>query len=153
MSEDFLKRISTNKENEKDNPFAKLFQEKKEKVIPKVEEKKEEGISGIENLGTSSTSKNEGEMFSNVENVEKENTKLPSKDISNENIFEKKEEKVEDGSSFLFNTTSSTQDLTFDDLTVESTNTDQKKIEHVVELLKKGMIDESIEFIKQNFKK
>ncbi|MEJ5307737.1 MAG: hypothetical protein WHT27_05515 [candidate division WOR-3 bacterium] len=153
MSEDFLKRISTNKENEKDNPFAKLFQEKKEKVIPKVEEKKEEGISGIENLGTSPTSKNEGEMFSETENIEKDDSKLPSKDISKENIFEKKEEKVDDSSTFLFNTTSSTQDLTFDDLTAESTINDQKKIEHVVELLEKGLIDESIEFIKQNFKK
>ncbi|MEO0288654.1 MAG: hypothetical protein ABIN00_03370 [candidate division WOR-3 bacterium] len=153
MSEDFLKKISTNKENEKDNPFAKLFQEKKEKVTPKVEEKKDEGISGIENLGTSPTSKDEGEIFPDTENVEKDNTKLPSKDISRENIFEKNEEKVADGSSFLFNTTSSTQDLTFDDLTTESTNIDQKKIEHVVELLKKGLIDESIEFIKQNFKK
>lgn len=153
MSEDFLKKISTNKESEKDNPFAKLFQEKKEKLVPKVEEKKDEGISGIENLGTSSTSKNEDEIFSSVQDTEKDKKNLPSKDIARENIFEKKEENVTDGSSFLFNTTSSTQDLTFDDLSTESDKIDEKKIEHVVELLKKGLIDESIEFIKQNFKK
>lgn len=153
MSEDFLKKISTNKENDKNNPFAKLFQEKKEKVAPKVEEKKEEGISGIENLGTSTTSNNDGEIFSGFEDTEKEITKLPSKDISKENIFEKNEEKYEDSSSFLFNTTSSTQNLTFDDLTTEKTKPDEKNIEQVVELLRKGLVDESIDFIKKNFKK
>uniref|UniRef100_A0A7C3J657 Uncharacterized protein n=1 Tax=candidate division WOR-3 bacterium TaxID=2052148 RepID=A0A7C3J657_UNCW3 len=152
MSEDFLKKISSNRGDEKDNPFSKLFQEKKEKIVPTVEEKKEEGISGIENLGTSSTSKNEDEIFE-TQRPENENYPLPSKDISKENIFEKKEETVSYDSSFLINTSSSTQDLTFDDLSTEKTSSEKEKIEKVVDMLKKGLVDESIEFIKQNFKK
>ncbi len=152
MSEDFLKKISSNRGDEKDNPFSKLFQEKKEKIVPTVEEKKEEGISGIENLGTSSTSRNEDEIFE-TQRPENENYPLPSKDISKENIFEKKEETVSYDSSFLINTSSSTQDLTFDDLSTEKTSSEKEKIEKVVDMLKKGLVDESIEFIKQNFKK
>ncbi len=152
MSEDFLKKISSNRGDEKDNPFSKLFQEKKEKIVPTVEEKKEEGISGIENLGNSSTSRNEDEIFE-TQRPENENYPLPSKDISKENIFEKKEETVSYDSSFLINTSSSTQDLTFDDLSTEKTSSEKEKIEKVVDMLKKGLVDESIEFIKQNFKK
>lgn len=117
-----------------------------------MKKKKEEGISGIENLGTSSTSRNEDEIFE-TQRPENENYPLPSKDISKENIFEKKEETVSYDSSFLINTSSSTQDLTFDDLSTEKTSSEKEKIEKVVDMLKKGLVDESIEFIKQNFKK
>lgn len=153
MSEDFLKKISSKRGNEKDNPFSKLFQEKKEKIVPTVEEKKDEGIIGIENLGTSSTSRNEDENFSENYNSENENSPLPSKDMSKENIFEKKEETVSNDSSLFFNTSSSTQDLTFDDLSTGKNSSDEDKIEKVTDMLKKGLVDESIEFIKQNFKK
>ncbi len=106
MSDSFIKKISGTDGKKAENPFNKLFEEKKNQLGIKPPEKTEEkakGIDGIENLGNSPTKTDTFTMESEPAKIEpapivketpaepekKEDflNKIPSRSLENADIF------------------------------------------------------------------
>lgn len=151
MADDFLKKISPKKDSNQNNPFAKMFNEKTEKLFKDVpKEKEEDETKDIQNLGTSTTDKpEEREPIDNT--IKDEPQDIPSKDMAREDLFKNMDEQIEHD-NFTFDANSSTRDLFFDDPPTDSNDKD-KKIEHVVKLLKENNVAEALKYISENFKK
>ncbi len=148
MADDFLKKISTKKDSNPNNPFSKIFNEKTEKLFKDVPKENKED--GIQNLGSSTIDKpKETEPIDNT--LKDDPQDIPSKDMMREDLFKNIDERIE-SDNFSFDTNSSTRDLFFDDTSTDSNDRD-KKIENVVKLLKENNITEAIKYINENFKK
>lgn len=170
MSEDFLKKISSQPKQSDANPLSSLFRQKKEDFEAKEEsaaqEKKKDapaGFDGIENLGNSPTSK---ERFKEEpvpqpevkpveepavnetppEEPKKEDilSKIPAKSLDNADIFSSND--TDDSSGFIIKTNSSYETLNLDEPSAQETFT-PAVIEEIVSKLKQNKPEEAISII------
>jgi len=168
MSEDFLKKISSQGKQSESNPLSSLFKKKIEEVEAKEGQQAKPvlppaGFDGIENLGNSPTSK---ERFNGDETVEeksppqsqaaetapvkleeKENLadKIPAKSLDNADIFSRGLQ--DDDGGFVIKTSSSFESLNLDDEKQDASLFSEKVIEEVVNKLKANKPDEAISII------
>lgn len=87
MSDDFLKKISNKEKNDKNNPFSRVFQEKRESTGKNIDKdkKNEGGIDGIENLGNTGTPSAETSFSDDTQKTED----IPAKEPAKDNILDK----------------------------------------------------------------
>jgi len=168
MSEDFLKKISSQGKQSGSNPLSSLFKQKKEEVEAKEEQQEKPaqppaGFDGIENLGNSLTSKEKltsGEIAEEkttppsqtsesepLKNTKAKNLadKIPAKSLDNADIFSRGLQ--DDDGGFVIKTSSSFESLNLDDEKEKTSLFTEKVIEEIINKLKANKPDEAISII------
>lgn len=175
MSEDFLKKISSQPKQEGSNPLSSLFKQKKEDFEAKEEiaatEKKKEapaGFDGIENLGNSPTSKErfkeepvqQDEQKPSAEPPKQEAepeapkksdifSKIPAKSLDNADIFAS--DSQDDGEGFIIKTNSSYETLNLDEeAPAQKASFPNEVIEEIAAMLRQNKPEEAISIINKH---
>lgn len=160
---DFLKKISGNEDKKADNPFNKLFEEKKQQLGFNEQKKEEENkpVDGIENLGNSPTKSDKFTMEieqepAKIESSEKKPepveqkgdflNQIPTKSLENADIFS---DAPEPTGTLNLNTSSSYNSISFDEEHGQASPFTEEIIEKVSALLRKNDPENAVKLINE----